>query len=115
MARKQRKIYGHIKCTDCGTLTDINRQQDEGGNAADHGRFYWNCKHNRVCLAHHRFSPGIVDVRDVPGYIPLPDGPADDAAPIRNVTEPGKPVTNTAPVEVAKPEQKGGGDGIGWW
>jgi hypothetical protein len=84
MARKQRKVYGHIKCTDCGTLTDINRQQDESDNTADHGRFYWNCKNNRVCLAHHRFSPGIADVKDVPGYIPLSEPKPETVAPGHN-------------------------------
>lgn len=52
--------------------------------------------------------------KDVPGYI----GPFEPA-PLRNVTEPEKPVTKTAPVEPVAPvvatEQKGGGDEIGWW
>lgn len=107
MARKQRKVYGHIKCTDCGTLTDINRQQDESDNTADHGRFYWNCKNNRVCLAHHRFSPGISDVKDVPGYIPLTEKQVELAAPIRSAQEP-KEAEKTAPNN----EKKGG---VGDW
>ncbi len=96
MAKNIPKAHGHIKCFECGTICDINQQTND--------RFYYNCKSNRDCLAHHRFSPGISDVRDVPGYIPL-----RDAAPIRNVTE---PVQEPAPV--VKPKQEEGVYGYDW-
>ena len=99
MARSKRRIYGHIKCTDCGALTDINRQEDDKHS---HGRFYWNCKNNRVCLAHHRFSPNIGEASEVPGYIPLPD-----AAPIRNVAEPEKPATVSQPKQEEQEAENG--------
>jgi hypothetical protein len=110
MAKSNRKVYGHIKCSDCGTLTDINRQEDDKPDVRMHGRFYWNCKYNRTCNAHHRFSPGIANVEDVPGYIPLPNEGGD--ARIRNVTE---PVTKPepAPAPVTQPETTGGAND--WW
>lgn len=78
------------------------------------GRLYSHCE-NTDCRTEIRYEPdGAYLPKDVPGYI----GPFQ-TAPIRNVTEPEKPVTKSEPVAPAAPvvatEQKGGGDGIGWW